>query len=46
MDKYAPYVWSAYAIAISLLIFLSAFIAVRLKMTQDKLNRLQAEEDA
>ncbi|WP_018997205.1 heme exporter protein CcmD [Hirschia maritima] len=45
MDKYAPYVWSAYAITVSLIVFLTAFIAIRMKNSKNKLERLQAEED-
>ena len=45
MDKYAPYVWSAYSVALGLLALLSAGVLWRLMTSKKKLSKLQ-EEDA
>ncbi len=45
MDKYAPYVWTSYGIAIGLLVCLSLFVVLRLKKAKDKLDRISAEEN-
>ncbi len=44
MDKYAPYVWSAYAIALGLLSFTSAAILLRLYNARRKLDALERQD--
>ncbi|ACT57798.1 hypothetical protein Hbal_0096 [Hirschia baltica ATCC 49814] len=44
MDKYAPFVWASYSIALSLLGLVSLFVVVRLAKAKSRHARLKAEE--
>lgn len=44
MDKYAPFVWASYAIALGLLGFLTLFVVLRLKSAKDKHEKLLVED--